>query len=73
MKIGDAVTYVDTVGVEHDALLTAVHGPYCVNLLYVAKDESRTDSFGRQILRESSVTIQSDFTAHGRYFKSKAA
>lgn len=83
MQIGDAVIYVNEYGVEHDALLTAVHGGVykavvdgvereffpCVNLLFVLKDDTRTDGYGRQIGRESSVSHKNAFAAHGRYWK----
>jgi DNA/RNA endonuclease YhcR with UshA esterase domain len=73
MQIGDSVTYVDPTGVERDALVTAVHGPWCINLIYVSGDTARNDTYGRQIERESSVSIQSEYTAHGRFFRLKAA
>jgi hypothetical protein len=85
MQVGDFVIYVDPFGVEHDALLTAIHGKIedvnemlaagkwipCVNVLYVLKDEDRMDGWGRQIGRESSVSHQSS-AAHGRFWKVKA-
>lgn len=79
MQIGDAVIYVDPVGKEHDALLTAVHGTTwhradgeevleTVNVVYVSKDEAKRDPYGGQIERESSVIHQGGTQAHGRYW-----
>lgn len=66
--IGDTVTYVDEVGVSHKALVTSVHGPACINCVYVSTDSTKTDSYGRQIERASSVQLKSDLTANGRYY-----
>ena len=46
MQIGDAVKYVDEFGVEHDGLVTAVHGTWnddaptkpSINVVYVSPD-----------------------------------
>jgi hypothetical protein len=71
LKIGDVVTYRDEVGVEHNALVTAVHGPDCINVAYLSADPAKHDSYGRQVERDSSVQRQSDVTApNGRYFNS---
>ena len=67
-KIGDVVTYKDEVGQEHKGLVTAVHGPACINVVYVSSDSTKTDSSGRQIERASSVQLKSDYTANGRYY-----
>jgi len=71
MKIGDVVTFVDAVGIEHAALITAVWSENCINVVYVSGDESRKDTFGRQIMRETSVTVEGAFAAHGRFFRLK--
>lgn len=68
VKIGDVVTYKDEHSVDHNALVIHVHSENCINLLYLSGDESKSDSWGRQIERASSVQRQSDVTAHGRYF-----
>ena len=71
--IGEGVIYVDENRVEHDALLTIVHGPGygpenepTVNLLYVSKDADRSDQYGRQVIRESSVAHCSNNGVYGR-------
>jgi hypothetical protein len=61
LKIGDHVVYVDPQRVEHAALVTHVWQqiaggplPGC-NLTWVSADEARTDTYGRQIERNTSV------------------
>lgn len=71
LKVGDVVTYRDEHGVDHNALVTVVHGntaQSCINVTYLSDDESKHDSWGRQLERASSVQRKSDVTAHGRYF-----
>lgn len=71
LKVGDVVTYRDENGVDHNALVTIVHGntaQSCINVMYLSDDESKRDSYGRQSEHASSVQRQSEFTAHGRYF-----
>lgn len=78
---GQAVIYVDAYGVKHDALITkwwngdqtiemylSQYGDPGCNLVYVVKDESKTDSYGRQILRETSVIHKSRQAAPGNYY-----
>jgi len=64
VKIGDHVTFTDTHRKQHSALVTEVWDSGveqrrdslpAINLLYVVKDETRMDQYGRQIERESSV------------------
>lgn len=64
-KVGDHVIYYDSTGKAHKALITGawdtdsmIEYPY-VNLVYVSSDETKTDSYGRQIERFTS-------TSHGR-------
>lgn len=68
--VGEHVVFCDSSSVDHDALVTVVHGPYCVNLLYVSGNEKEQDQYGRQINRQSSVPIGRDgYSAHGMYFR----
>jgi hypothetical protein len=86
IKEGSPVIYVDPVGVEHAALVTNCFGPdgqidpaipdqlkYAINLVWVEDDESKRDSYGRQIARNTSISGQSEYTAHGNYWKPVAA
>lgn len=84
VQIGDAVTYVDEVRVEHDALVTEIFGREvkldgsgeeiegspcsCINVVWVSKDKNKTDQYGRQIKRETSCSHSSSQSA-GRYWK----
>ena len=76
--IGDAVVFVDALGKPHEALVTAVHGPYepvgdggqpSLNVVYVSDDEKKYDSYGRQIERETSVVHRSSQPAHGMFWQ----
>jgi len=84
LEIGDAVEYVDEFGVAHSALVTQNWGsatfeadpeqPWLcpsINVVYVAGDESQTDSYGRQIARQTSVVHELNQQAHGRYYRVK--
>ena len=59
--IGQTVVFVDAHGMGHPALITAVHGSAgpnwqpSINLVFVTNDESKTDPYGRQIERHTSV------------------
>lgn len=68
-KVGEAVVYVDPVGVKHDGLVTNQFGPTCANVLWVSGDESRTDSYGRQVERMSSCSHASVNPAWGNYWR----
>lgn len=107
VELGDCVTFVDSYGKDHPALVTAIHGDQdeqamrdryeemaqylethgreslsytveqfierwgvpSVNLVYVSADESQHDSYGRQIIRPTSVGHSSTQTATGYYWK----
>jgi hypothetical protein len=61
LKIGDSVVFIDPHRVEHAALVTHVWPqiaggplPGC-NVVWVSGDEARSDGYGRQIERATSV------------------
>jgi hypothetical protein len=56
---GAHIVFVDEVGVEHDALVTAPWGLTCCNLVFVSGDTTKEDSYGRQIERRTSVAHKS--------------
>lgn len=69
-QIGDVVKLTDEHGVEHNALVTAVHGPSCINAVYTSGDAEKHDPYGRQIERYSSLQKKSEFTApNGRFYE----
>jgi hypothetical protein len=59
VKIGDAVTFIDSLRIERPALVTAVFSQSCINLVYVSDDQNQHDSYGRQIARNTSVAHKS--------------
>lgn len=66
--IGTACIYVDPRGRAYDALITAVWGEQCVNLIYVNDVEGQRDSYGQKMLRQSSCMHGSIQQAHGNYW-----
>lgn len=68
-KVGDVVVYHDEEGKPKNALINAVWGISCVNLVFVSSDAAMKDTYGRQIGRETSVDHVSVVTVHGRYFR----
>lgn len=54
LVVGSVVTYIDPTRGQHNALVTAVWGPQCCNVLWVSGDETKKDPYGRQIERQSS-------------------
>ena len=75
-KAGDVVIYVDEISVEHDALVTVYWGGDqpngALNCVYVSSDETKRDPYGQQIERASSVSRESEHTAHGRFWRPKS-
>ena len=67
--VGQAVVYHDEVGNPHPALITAVWGASCVNLLFVSSNETELDPYGRQIKRESSCTHVGQTPVYGRNWR----
>ena len=78
-EVGTAVVWVDEHGLPRPALLTAIHGTTreheavtyypCVNLVTTTNDSSKTDPYGRQIERHSSVSHRGQHSASGRYWR----
>jgi hypothetical protein len=70
MQAGDFVIYTDEVRRDHNAVITAVWGPDCINVVFVSPDESKTDSYGRQIERQTSVSRYNETSNNfGRCFR----
>ena len=72
-KVGDHVIFVDPVGIEHDALITAVWGEFTLNLVYVSLDPKEHDDYGNQIERAASIVNRSKQEAPGCYWKEHGA
>jgi hypothetical protein len=63
LNIQDSVIYIDSHGEKRPALVTNVWKgmggkPGC-NVVYVSKDEGKTDPYGRQVERQTSVCHKS--------------
>lgn len=78
VKAGDAVRVVDENYVEHNALVTTVHGGFggayvpSINVVYVSADEGKRDPYGQQLERMSSLSHYSagpnQMSRPGRYW-----
>jgi hypothetical protein len=67
--VGDVVMYHDSLGVAHNALVTAVWSETCINVVFISDDESRRDSYGRQIERQTSLLHAPAQPAFGMYWR----
>jgi hypothetical protein len=76
MRIGDHVVYVDPFSKPQQAVLTAVwdsgheeiYPSPAVNVVWVSADPARTDSYGRQVERATSVPHVTSQRAPGSYW-----
>ena len=68
-QLGEVVVFVDPVGLAHPALVTATWGEKSVNVVFVSMDANKSDTFGRQIERNTSCLHQSLQSAHGNYWR----
>lgn len=76
LAVGDHVLLTDEFGADHNALVTATFGwreygqreDGC-NVVIVHSDESREDSYGRQIDRYTSVVHRSEQPADGNFWR----
>jgi ASC-1-like (ASCH) protein len=59
VKVGDSVTFINALRKEIPALVTAVWSPTCINVVLVSEDVDKTDTYGRQIERNTSVMHKS--------------
>jgi len=74
-QVGDVIVYHDENGGAHNAIVTAYWGDPandyigCLNLVLVSPDEARTDCYGRQIERKTSISHKSTMHVHGFYWR----
>lgn len=67
--VGSHVIFTDPTGGEHDALITAVWGTQCINVVIVLKDPSQKDNYGRKTFKGyTSVTHGNVVQAHGNFW-----
>jgi len=81
VREGLSIVYCDHKALEHDALVTAVWGENsfeddgsgapCINIVYVSKEDGKTDSYGQQIERDTSVPHRGGQTAPGNWWALK--
>lgn len=69
VHVGDVVVYHDPSGKSSNALVTAVWGPTCINVIIVSSDETKQDNYGRQIERQTSMSHASVNMVHGFYWR----
>ena len=69
-EVGQSVRFVNSLGKEQGALVTAVWGDDkpAVNLIIVSLDENKKDTFGRQTEHHGSVVHEDNQSAHGMYW-----
>lgn len=70
VKVGQAVRFVNEHGIEQDALVTEVWGDVNpgINLVFTSLNKEKSDNYGRQTERHSSVVHKSSQPAHGMYW-----
>jgi hypothetical protein len=69
IHVGDSVVYHNPVARGFVALITAVWSKTCINVVYVSGDDTKTDTYGRQIERATSLNHKSTMTVHGNYWR----
>lgn len=79
--IGQCVDFVDPYGKAHEGLVTAIHGDRkqlengewtpvpSINVVFVSDDHAKTDQYGRQLERYTSVVHESNQSAHGMFWR----
>lgn len=68
-NIGDVVIWHDPYGNPHNALVQAVWSPACINIVLVSYDDSKQDTYGRQIEHQTSQVHKSLQPVHGYYWR----
>lgn len=68
-KVGAHVIFVDSQRNEHDALVTAWHGKFCINMVFVSSDPLRRDDYGRQIEREPTSLSHQSQQCYGNFWR----
>ncbi len=66
--IGEACVFVDPRGQRFDALITAVHGPSCINVVYVNDAPDQKDNYGQKLMRATSVSHGNIQQAWGNFW-----
>jgi hypothetical protein len=69
VEVGDSVIWHDAQGAAYNSVVTAVWSEKCINVVFVSKDSSKQDSYGRQIERATSCQHKSLVHVHGFYWR----
>lgn len=68
--VGELVIFHDSKGQPHNAIVTTIYSPFCINAAYVSGDEKEQDQYGRQIKRTAScMHVSTNGMAHGNYWR----
>lgn len=68
-KAGDHVVYTDAFGVSHNTVVTHGWTKDVCNLVYVGKDVNKSDTYGNQIERDTSVQKKHAGSAPGKFWQ----
>ena len=69
VSVGQQVVYHDASGNPHNAPVTAVWSPKCINVVFVSSDTTKQDTYGRQIERSTSLSHKTVMNVHGFYWR----
>lgn len=71
VQLCDHILFVDENGLQHNALVQWIHGTVedpTINLVHLAADEAKKDTYGRQVEKRTSVQHKNRTTASGMYW-----
>ena len=68
-EVGDAVIFVDPRGVDHNAIVITRWSSNMINLVRASDATDQTDSYGRQIVRDTSVPHKTNSPTHGYHWR----
>lgn len=67
--VGAHVEFYDPIGKKHDALILAVWGSHCINLVFVVDDPNQKDNYGRKTFKGYTSVMHGTYQqAHGNYW-----
>lgn len=68
-KVGDVIVFHDSKNRPRNALVTVIYSTGCINAVYVSGDDTRQDSYNRQIERTATCMHKSINQFHGQYWR----
>lgn len=66
--VGKSCVFYDSRGRAYDALITAVWGPQCINVVYVNDVDGQKDTYGQKLIRATSVMHGNIQQAFGNFW-----